>query len=306
MDEILVSVVVTTFQHEKYIAKALDSILMQKTSFEIEILVADDHSTDRTRNILLDYKRKYGNRIKLCLRTNNLGATKNFYNIGIRAVGRYIAELEGDDYWTDEYKLEKQVRYLESNPDCMGVFCKCHFVGEHGNKLYLDYQSMYDSKKYYSLEDFETGTLPGHTSASMYRNIFKDSASRYNFFYHIHGLVGDQTLYCILLSEGYFGYINKDMSAKRIVVKKDGTNAHSISVNNNYTFEMWKYYCNLEICIKRMGKNVNLKSRRKKEIIKARGRIQSEKTINNIVVYLKICVMELLWNLTAKFVSYIK
>lgn len=98
MDEILVSVVVTTFQHEKYIAKALDSILMQKTSFEIEILVADDHSTDRTRNILLDYKRKYGNRIKLCLRTNNLGATKNFYNIGIRAVGRYIAELEGDDY----------------------------------------------------------------------------------------------------------------------------------------------------------------------------------------------------------------
>lgn len=55
-----------------------------------------------------------------------------------------------------------------------------------------------------------------------------------------------------------------------------------------------------------MGKNVNLKSRRKKEIIKARGRIQSEKTINNIVVYLKICVMELLWNLTAKFVSYIK
>lgn len=295
----------TTFQHEKYVAKALDSILMQKTSFGIEIFVADDCSTDGTREILLEYKRKYGNRIMLYLRTKNLGATKNFYDIGIKAEGKYIAELEGDDYWTDEYKLEKQAQYLEANPEYMGVFGKCHFVGEYGNKLYIEYQSMYDSKECYSLDDYQTGTLPGHTSACMYRNILKNSKSRYNFFYHIHNLVGDQTLYCILLSKGYMGYINEDMSAKRVVSKPNGTNAHSISVNNNHTFEMWKYYCDLEICMKkRLGKSVNLKARRKKEIVKACGRLHTAKTKRNIMVYIRISVMELLWNLMGKYILY--
>lgn len=307
MEDILVSVVMTTFQHEKYVAKALDSVLMQNTSFGIEILVADDCSTDGTREILLEYKKKYGDRIKLHLREKNLGATKNFYNMWMKAAGKYIAELEGDDYWTDEYKLEKQAGYLESHPKCMGVFHKCHFVGEYGDKLHLEYKSMYDSKKYYSIKDLQKGTLPGHTAAFMYRNILKGSEGKYNFFYHTHNLVGDQTLYCILLSEGYLGYIDEDMSAKRIVVRKNGTNARSISANNNYAFDMWRYYCDLEICMqKRLGKNVSLKVRRRKEIIKAYGKLQAEKTTRNMAVYIKINIMEILWSLMEKFILHTK
>lgn len=303
MDDILVSVVMTTFQHEKYVAKALDSVLMQKTSFGIEILVADDCSTDGTREILLEYKKKFGDRIKLYLRTKNLGATKNFYIVAMKASGKYIAELEGDDYWTDEYKLEKQAGYMESHPECTGVFHKCHFVGEYGNQLYLEYRSLYDSKKCYSLKDFQAGTLPGHTAAFMYWNILKDSEGKYNFFYRIHNLVGDQTLYCVLLSQGCFGYIEEDMSAKRIVVKKNGTNAHSISVYNNNAFNMWKYYCNLEICMqKRLGEKVSLKTWRKKEISKAYSRLKSARMARNISVYIKINIMQVLWSFMEKFI----
>lgn len=303
MEDILVSVIMTTFQHEKYVKKALDSILMQRTSFAIEIFVADDCSTDGTREILLDYKKRYGNKIKLYLRKRNLGATRNFYHIATRAAGKYIAELEGDDYWTDEYKLEKQAQYLEAHPDCSGFFCKCHFIGEEGDILHLAYRSVYDSKKRYSLADFQSGTLPGHTAACMYRNIFRNAKGRYQFFYHLHHLVGDQTLYCILLSEGYLGFANEDMSAKRIVVKKNGTNARSISANNNYTFRMWKYYSDLEICMRKvLGKKVNLKTRRKSEMKKAYNRLLEAKTIENVVIYGKICVMELLRNVMAEFI----
>ena len=120
-DEIKVSINCTTYNQEMYIAEAIESFLMQKTTFSYEILIHDDASTDNTREIIKKYEEKYPDIIKPIYQSENkyskgvkVGYEYNFK----RARGKYIALCEGDDYWTDPYKLQKQVDYMEANPDC--------------------------------------------------------------------------------------------------------------------------------------------------------------------------------------------
>ncbi len=118
---IMVSVVCNTYNHEKYIANALEGFVSQKTTFPFEILVMDDASTDGTADIIREYEKKYPDLIKPIYHTVNqysrgLGPMKQNRE---RAIGKYIALCEGDDYWIDEYKLQKQVDYMEAHPECM-------------------------------------------------------------------------------------------------------------------------------------------------------------------------------------------
>jgi glycosyltransferase involved in cell wall biosynthesis len=110
-----------TYNHEKYIAQALESILMQKVNFNFEIVVGEDFSTDNTRKILLDYSSKYPRIFKLILQKSNIGGQKNAIDTLAACTGKYIATCEGDDYWTDEHKLQKQVDFLEANPDFSAI-----------------------------------------------------------------------------------------------------------------------------------------------------------------------------------------
>ena len=121
----IVSVNVVTYNHVKYIKQCLDGILMQEVDFEYEILLGDDESSDGTREICIKYAEKYPEKIRLFLhsRENNIGiggqptGRFNFiYNL-FHARGKYIALCEGDDYWTDENKLQKQVEVLINNPN---------------------------------------------------------------------------------------------------------------------------------------------------------------------------------------------
>jgi len=116
----LVSISCITFNHERYIAQAIDGFIMQKMTFPIEILIHDDASTDNTANIIRGYEAKYPEIIKPIYEAENQwikgkrgSAVFNFP----RARGKYIALCEGDDYWTDPYKLQKQIDFLEANPD---------------------------------------------------------------------------------------------------------------------------------------------------------------------------------------------
>ena len=292
--EVMISVLIITYQHEKYIRQAIESVLMQKTKYSYEIIIADDSSKDGTTTVLKEYKRKYKDKIKLYLRKKNVGGTKNFYQILQRARGKYIITLEGDDYWTDEYKLEKQVNYLEKHPRYIGVFHRCHVIDEHGKKLRIKYNDMYSSFEGYSLREFEKGLLPGHAATFMYKNIFRESKGKYNFYYKIHNMVGDQTLYCILLSKGMFGFIDEDMSIYRIVIKKNGTSNSSLCAYNNYSYKMWKYYCLLEIWMKkRLHTKVNLQYQRKREIQSAWIKVKEEQSPNNSWILIKVVVMEI-------------
>jgi len=119
-EEIMVSVICMCYNHEKYIKDALESFVNQKTSFKYEVFVHDDASTDKSADIIREYEKKYPEIIK------PIYQTENQHSQGVKAVkthilpkisGKYLAFCEGDDYWTDENKLQKQVDFLESHPE---------------------------------------------------------------------------------------------------------------------------------------------------------------------------------------------
>lgn len=111
----LVSVVTSAYNLEKYIAKTIESVLSQKINFKLELVIGEDFSKDNTKQIILDYQEKYPEIIKVLLTDKNLGITPNFIRIHNACKGKYIALLDGDDYWTDENKLQKQIDFLENN-----------------------------------------------------------------------------------------------------------------------------------------------------------------------------------------------
>ena len=125
-----VSVFMITYNHEKYIAEALDSILMQKTDFDFDIVIGEDCSTDATRRIVLEYSRKYPDKIKLLLHNVNVGFISNMMYVLEACTGKYVAMCEGDDYWTDPFKLQKQVDFLEANKEYM--------LATHGYRIVKD------------------------------------------------------------------------------------------------------------------------------------------------------------------------
>lgn len=113
----LVSICTITYNHEAYVKQCLDGILMQQCNFPIEIIINDDHSTDCTKDILNEYASKYPEVIKVEHNPKNLGSNANFNHNLSRARGKYIALCEGDDYWIDSRKLQRQVDFLESHPE---------------------------------------------------------------------------------------------------------------------------------------------------------------------------------------------
>ena len=118
MSECLASVWLITYNHEKFIAEAIDSALTQITDFDFEIVIGDDCSTDGTTAIVQKYKNDFPERIKTIYQQKNVGALRNAYEFTLsQCKGKYIAPLEGDDYWIDPYRLQKQVDFLERNPE---------------------------------------------------------------------------------------------------------------------------------------------------------------------------------------------
>ena len=114
-DDIILSVYVATYNHEKYIERALDSILMQKIDYNMEILVGEDCSTDSTREILKEYEKKHpDSRMQIFYREKNMYGSEcnNSQDLKLRCRGKYMIALEGDDFWTDENKLQRQVEFL--------------------------------------------------------------------------------------------------------------------------------------------------------------------------------------------------
>lgn len=118
-DQLIVAIYMVAYNHENYIAKAVESVMMQITNFKYKLFIGEDFSTDKTRKICIEIKEKYPNKIELLLQSENTGGFKNsqdIYKICYESDANYIALCEGDDYWIDPFKLQKQVDFLEKNP----------------------------------------------------------------------------------------------------------------------------------------------------------------------------------------------
>ncbi len=222
--EIAVSVIVLTYNHVNFIGKALDGILMQDFTAPYEILIGDDGSTDGTRDILKKYATDNPDTIRLFLREENLGAAKNAYDLLLNARGKYLAFCEGDDYWTDQRKLSRQVDFLEENPSLIGCSHRCVLVDESGNEKDNQTLLWVWEKERFTLDDFKGVYLPGQTATILKRNIFSGQKDPYPFLYQLNKNISDRTSTLLYLTKGDFGFIPETMSAYRQVEDAGLTN----------------------------------------------------------------------------------
>lgn len=131
----VVSVCMVSYNHGKFIAQAIESVLMQKSNFKIELVIGEDCSTDNTRAIIEKYQIQYPDKIQLITSSHNVGMQPNFIRTYKACRGKYVAILEGDDYWIDETKIQRQVNLLETRPEVVMCFADAEEVTVSGQVL---------------------------------------------------------------------------------------------------------------------------------------------------------------------------
>lgn len=221
---VMVSVIVPTYNHERFIRQALDSIFEQEIPWNMEVLIGDDCSEDGTQEILEEYRKKYPKIVKLFLHKKHVGATKNAFELLSCARGKYLATLEGDDYWCSRKKLRIQIEFLEKNPEYIGC-THYFFIVNEKNENQKKKLSWIKQKDEFALEDYDGISLPGQPSTFVRRNIFLERKHDYSICYKAHDLIADRILMLIFLCQGKFYCFREFFGAYRICSNKDGQNA---------------------------------------------------------------------------------
>lgn len=218
---ILVSIRCLAYNHAPYIRQCLEGFVMQKTDFKFEAIVHDDASTDGTSDIIREYAEKYPEIIKPIFETENQyskhdGSISKIMNAEMR--GKYIAKCEGDDYWTDPYKLQKQVDFLEMHPNVVGCVTNCSVVDNKGillQEVRLLPVCPDNKQGEYNLHDFFKGSHQYPTLTAVYRKNAYDTISPM-FEKCRSRFLGDWILWTCLLTQGNFYFLNDVTAAYRI------------------------------------------------------------------------------------------
>ena len=249
--EPLVSVNLIAYNQEHTIRRALESILAQVVDFPIEILLADDASQDGTLQVMLGFQQRYPDIIHVVHQEQNVGPTRNAYAILSRSRGRYIASLEGDDYWCDSQFLQRSADFLEAHDEDIGVQDRCRIVDEEGNDQTANYPPTGNEfwqyhEREYGLAEYQEWRMPGHISALVYRNLFRLEDDDYTIFYRLDSSVGDRTTLMQLVARGKI-YCTEHVSLCYQLVEKHGAqNWMSKYRKQNRRFDEWKMICQEE------------------------------------------------------------
>ena len=222
-DPIMVSICCTVYNHEKYLRKCLDGFVMQKTNFKYEILIHDDASTDSSANIIREYEKKYPDIIK------PIYQSENQYSQGIkiswtyqypRVKGKYIALCEGDDYWSDNHKLQKQFNALEKHSDC--VFCthRVRFIADSGEIINQSLPTSINHTVILKKDEWVKGCLSSNYLFQTSSYFFKSKIVK-KYIYEIPefikaAIVGDTPLMLLSADIGNCIYLEDEMSCYRI------------------------------------------------------------------------------------------
>jgi glycosyltransferase involved in cell wall biosynthesis len=208
----LVSICCITYNHELYIQKSLEGFLIQKTKFSFEVLIHDDASQDKTAEIIRKYEKEFPEIIKPIYQKENRfsvegGGMNIRYNFP-RAKGKYIAMCEGDDYWTDPLKLQKQVDFLEANTDYKICFHPARLLNDSKGEFLEDYITR-DVPTTTNVKDLALGNYM-HTSTIMFRNRFVVPE------WFFQSPLGDWTFYMIIIDDLKIHKLNEEMSVYRL------------------------------------------------------------------------------------------
>lgn len=290
-NEIMVSVFMLSYNHENYIREAIESVLMQKTNFKFEIIIHDDASTDNSAQIIREYELKYPDIIK------PIYQTENQYSKGVKIIfkymyplkkGKYIAVCECDDYWTDGTKLQRQVDFLENNPQYSCVTHKFVYVDENSqlsdarSTAYFDYNGDY----IYTISDLENDKLPNQTATKLYRDYFAAMSESERELFLNSNLVGDRKNVIALLKMGNIYCMDCVMSAYRMVFK--GGSWTALHKGGNYInyFEMYEETEKLAKAF--LGYKLNYKEYKDGLVFKVFERVLTNPTKENGVLFIKI------------------
>ena len=203
MKEPLVSVMMTAYNHAPFIGQAIQGILQQEVFFPYELVIGEDSSTDGTREIVLEYQRKFPDIIQVITSDKNVGMKKNAHRTGKACRGKYIAYCEGDDYWHHPGKLQKQADYLESHPECGLVYSSCDVYLGRGKRIedFLKYRK-WEMPRALSISEIvegkdEHGFCGIYTCTVMVRRILREQVREADPYLHQsdHFLMGDLQLW---------------------------------------------------------------------------------------------------------------
>lgn len=205
------TVITTTYNQEKYIRSALDGIVMQETDFPFVAYICDDGSTDSTKKILKQYAKKYSNIIIPIFNKQNVGAMDNFVNTLSLAKTEYVALCDGDDYWTDNKKLQKQIDFLDNNKEYSICFHSTKIFFEDGSKSDEIYPREF--KKSSNLDDLlKDSFIPANTV--VYRWRFNNKKCLKDVFPK-NIVPGDYYVHLLHAQKGKIGFIKETMSCYR-------------------------------------------------------------------------------------------
>jgi glycosyltransferase involved in cell wall biosynthesis len=211
--EPLVDVNLVTYNHENFVAQAIESVLAQKTDFPFRLIVGDDCSTDKTQEIVSRYAQEYPDRIAVFLDSEHRGL-RSRDRAGLKVLGlstaKYVAWLDGDDYWTDPHKLQKQVDVLERNPDAAVCFHNVRTFHEDGLHESVNLCPL-QQKRVSILEDLLRGNFIPSCSV-MFRRATVGALPEWYFTLKM----GDWPLYILIAQHGTIHYLDEVMAAYRV------------------------------------------------------------------------------------------
>jgi glycosyltransferase involved in cell wall biosynthesis len=285
-----VSVSMITYDHEKFIEEAINGVLMQECDFDFELIISNDCSPDNTDAVIQKILQNHpkASCITYFNHKKNLGMMPNSTFALQQCTGKYIAACEGDDYWIDPYKLQKQVDFLEANPDYVLSFHKIKILKSDGSLI-----SDFITKVPENYETQETLARLGnyiHTPSIVFRNIIKEYPKELSI-----SPIGDYFLYMILTEHGKIKYLEDEMAVYRygvgVISKMDD---FMIACNN---IKMYS-------CMIGAIKNVDVKSilmKRQDMIIEQYGKSFERKTIDTfkfweIITYTKKKILKIIFN----------
>ena len=226
--DLKVSVCMITYGHEKYIREAIEGVLMQECDFEVEFILANDCSPDQTEVVIQDVLAHHpkASWIKYMKHDKNIGMMPNFIDALGQCSGDYIALCEGDDYWTDPLKLQKQVNFLHLNLDYVLSFHKVDILKLNGEIVYDFITTVPENH-----ETIETLARLGnyiHTPSVLFRNVIKEFPFEFE-----QSPIGDYFLYMMLAEQGKLKYLDEKMGVYRYGVGVFSGNSRFIMAKTN-------------------------------------------------------------------------
>jgi glycosyltransferase involved in cell wall biosynthesis len=204
-----VSGLILTYNHERFIGETIEGFLIQKTDFPCELVIADDCSTDATRDVIRRYWERYPDRIRVLLNRHNIGGLRTISRAYKACRGQYVAWVEGDDYWTSPDKFQRQADLLDRHPEYAMCFHSVQMVWDDASRESILYRPP-QIKERYTLRDLAKGNFIGSCSTMYRRGVFGDFPPSYYVM-----PVGDWYQHILHAQHGDIGYIDEPMAVYR-------------------------------------------------------------------------------------------